>query len=123
MDKGVTATISGFTFTGGLTGAYGGGVSNAGTTTFSLCTISGNSGFAGGGLYNEGTTTLRECTISGNTGTGSGGGLFNLGTANLIGCTVSGNSTSGARAERGVAPLAKATVGLATVAACSTAVR
>ena len=53
VDKGVTASLSGLTITGGVAGnsAVGGGVySDGGTVTLSNCTVSGNSAGGGGGL-------------------------------------------------------------------------
>jgi hypothetical protein len=99
VDKGVTASLSGLTLTGGGSALFGGGLDNSGTVTLTGCTLSGNSaGYDGGGLANFGTATLTDCTISGNTASDFGGGLFNCGTATLTltGCTLSGNSaTSG----------------------------
>ena len=102
IDRGVTASLSGLTITGGSTSGSGGGLYNAGTTTLTGCTIAGNSStssasFAGGGgLYNSNTgdLTLDNCTVSGNSGTSDGGGLFNYGTATLLDCTLSGNSAA-----------------------------
>ena len=51
VDRGVTASISGVTMTGGNAG-IGGGLYNEGTTTLTNCTVSGNSASHGGGLYN-----------------------------------------------------------------------
>jgi hypothetical protein len=132
INSGVTVIISGLTVTNGRTpdganesfpaaatsGGSGGGISNAGTTTLTNSTISGNStgnggngndgagsGGSGGGIDNSGTLTLIGATVSGNsTGSGgeskippgnggSGGGINNSGTLTLIGATVSGNST------------------------------
>ena len=99
VDKGVTASISGLTITGGKTTGSGGGLdNNGGTTTLTDCTVSGNSAInSGGGLYNDGgTTTLTDCTVSGNSAGYLGGGLFDNsnGTTTLTNCTVSGNSAS-----------------------------
>jgi hypothetical protein len=107
IDRGVTASISGLTITGGSTitggGLYhagGGGLYNAGgTVTLTDCTVSGNSGglFDGGGMFNNsGTATLTDCTVSGNSApNGFGGGLANSGgTVTLTDCTVSGNSAT-----------------------------
>jgi hypothetical protein len=96
VDKGVTATISGLTITGG-SGENGGGLYNFGRTTLDQCTITGNHArYTGGGLYNglDGTVTLTNCTISGNSvPSRQGGGLANFyGTATLTNCTISGNS-------------------------------
>ncbi len=102
IDKGVTATLSNFVFTGGSTSGNGGGLYNLGTTTITDCTIDGNnstsssSSNGGGGLYNgsTGNLTLDNCAISANSANSDGGGLFNDGTAFLLNCTVSGNSTA-----------------------------
>ena len=93
VDKGVTASISGLTVTGGGSASSGGGLSNLGTTMLTNCTITGNSAGNGGGLNNHGTATLNSCTISNNTASSSGGGLQTAGgTLTLTNCTVSGNS-------------------------------
>jgi hypothetical protein len=101
VDKGVTASISGLTITGGeLVGSdVGGGILNdGGTVTLTDCTVSGNySGGYGGGLHNDvgGAATLTDCTLSDNSSLSFGGGLSNGGTATLTDCTLSGNFASG----------------------------
>ncbi len=79
VDKGVTASISGLTITGGNAGnGDGGGVLDYGTTTLTNCTISGNSAIkAAACTINAGTANLIDCTVSGNSATrfqGYGGG-------------------------------------------------
>ena len=97
VDKGVTASISGLTITGGKAGSGdGGGVLDYGTITLTNCTISGNSANEGGGVYNKGgTANLMACTLSGNSAK-LGGGVSTAGvkggTTTLTNCTVSGNS-------------------------------
>ena len=74
LDKGVTASITGLTITGGTTGKYsnspGGGLYNdGGTLTVTGSTITGNStyGGLGGGLAAYGgVTSLTDCAITGN---------------------------------------------------------
>ena len=89
-----SADLSGLTITGGY-GVLGGGLSSAGATALSNCTISGNSAvYSGGGLLNaDGTITLTSCTITGNHAARSGGGVYNgfSGTMALINCTISAN--------------------------------
>ncbi len=95
VKRGVTATISGLTITGGSTSGFGGGVEIGATAdlTMTNCTISGNSaGVSGGGLENLGTLSLNDCTISGNSASDYGGGLLTNGAATLTNCTISGNS-------------------------------
>ncbi len=111
---GVTATLSGLTFSAGLDGLNnaavnfdGGGIDNAGTLTVTGCTISGNSlGIGsysgppgnGGGIYNasSGTLTITGSTITDNQcGGGYGGGIYNLGTMTVAGSTVSDNTGVG----------------------------
>ncbi|MCE9563551.1 MAG: IPT/TIG domain-containing protein, partial [Planctomycetes bacterium] len=102
VNAGVTASVSGLTFTKGSIGSGdGGGVSNLGTLSLTNCTISGNSAavtstHGGGGLFNSGTVTLTNCTLNGNTASigGDGGGLLNSGTAALANCTISGNTAA-----------------------------
>ena len=99
VDKGVTASISGLTITGGSTAASGGGLENYGAITLADCTISNSSVTGnyshGGGLQNSGTAVLTDCTISGNSADqqgDKGGGLESIGTVTLTRCTISGNS-------------------------------
>ncbi len=102
VDKGVIASFSGLTITGGNTAGNGGGLYNdGGTVTLTDCTVSGNSstlssvaGGGGGVATASGTTTLYDCTVSGNSAARDGGGLIVLGgTMTLFNCTVVGNSS------------------------------
>ncbi len=94
VNKGVTASISGLTMTGGKVSGNGGALDNLGTVTLTKCTISGSTATSssGGGLFSTGTAYLINCTVSGNSAT-YGGGLFNdKGTMTLTDdCTVSVN--------------------------------
>lgn len=95
IDRGVNASITALTITGGLA-RFGGGVDNAGTLSLNNDTLSGNSATSGGGgVGNLGTLSLSNVTLSGNTAN-LGGGLDNLtsASATLVGVTVSGNSGS-----------------------------
>jgi hypothetical protein len=114
IDRMVKASISGLIISGGSVRgtmrASGGGLFNAGTTTLTNCTISGNSVSlignysyipknGGGGVSNQGTLSLINCTVSNNLayssfyGSAAGGGINNYdGTLSLTNCTVSGNS-------------------------------
>jgi hypothetical protein len=56
------------------------------------CTISNNSGAYVGGLYNAGKAMLTDVAISGNTAGEGGGGLASTGTLAMTVCTVIGNS-------------------------------
>ena len=89
IDKGVTATISGLTLSGGHTTTNGGGIDNLGTMTLTDCTISNDTAITGGGIFNTGTINLNGCTISNISGK-YGGGITNYigGTATVTGCTV-----------------------------------
>src|SRR5262245_41824126 len=76
IDKGVMASISGLTITGGGNTYYGGGLYNEGATTLTNCTVSGNSAFIeGGGLMDGGSffgggaagmLTLTNCIVTDN---------------------------------------------------------
>src|SRR5882724_11058425 len=107
-----TVDISGLSITNGhtangVTGADGGGISNAGTLSLTGIIVSDNqsgngtsgTGGNGGGIFNSGTLTLTDCTVSGNhTGTasggsGAGGGIFSSGTLTINNSTISGNRT------------------------------
>jgi len=96
--KGVTATLSGLTISGGFAASSGGGILNEGSLTVDADTITGNSAQSGGGIYNEsgGTLTVLDTTVSGNTAAGVGGGIANTGTATITNSTIAGNmATSG----------------------------
>jgi hypothetical protein len=94
VDAPVTASISGLTITGGMTGGDGGGLYNLGTATLTNCTVTGNSAGAGGGIFNNSTLAVSNSTLSGNSATGSGGGLDNASgaTATVTGSNVKKNS-------------------------------
>jgi parallel beta-helix repeat protein len=114
VDKGVTASISGLTFTGGNASSPGGGLYNLGNSTLTDCTISGNdSTVDGGGVFNVGTASLTGCSISGNTGR-FGGGLGNVGTIALADCTISQNggvyNGGGIYNKQGTATLTNCTI-------------
>ncbi|MBX7211278.1 MAG: choice-of-anchor D domain-containing protein [Verrucomicrobiaceae bacterium] len=102
-------TLEDSTVSDNVSGGYGGGLSVAGTTVITRCTIRNNTGgtlglslgqgSGGGGISNSGpsTLTVTDSTISGNTalvGGGGGGGLHN-GVGNpttiLTNVTISGN--------------------------------
>jgi hypothetical protein len=77
--KGVTATISGLTFSGANTTGNGGAIANEGELSLVDCTLSGNNAVSGGGLFNSGgSVTLTNCTLSGNTAFDEGGGTASL---------------------------------------------
>ena len=87
----------------------GGGIYNAGTTTLTNCTLTGNSasgGIGGGGGFlttNDGAPA----------GAGEGGGLYNLNIATVTNCTLIGNGATGGRGgSPGYDPLALHTGGM-----------
>ena len=78
----------------------GGGIKNAGKTTLTGCTISGNtSQERGGGIYNDangsspGEMTLNSCTIKENSSMSDGGGIFNDEDLTINGGTISSNKS------------------------------
>ncbi len=79
------------------TGAFGGGIWNAGTLIIDDSTISRNQANRAGAIHNTSTAAilvLRNVTVSGNTAVspGSGtGGIVNQGFANLISTTITNN--------------------------------
>ena len=131
IEKGVTASISGLTISGGSSDLSGGGLDNSGTLTLTGCTISGNTATYGGGLVNYGTATLidstvtgnhaywggglndkqgdsltlTDCTISGNTASSSGGDLYNKGTTKLDNTIVADNTQASKPAVDGTTAL------------------
>ena len=102
VDAGVTATVKGFTITGGT-----------GTTATSEA---GVPALGGGGVFNAGTLTLTDDTITGNhvseTVSGAnqdaaadGGGVFNAdgGTLLVTHCLVTSNSVTATATDSGIA--------------------
>jgi hypothetical protein len=128
IDKGVTATLSGLTITGGngyaegAANLNGGAIENNGTLTLNgvSVTASGiNSMTGAGGIDNTGTLTLTNSTVANNTGGSGGLGGFAGGITNESGATlsmsdvtVSGNEGTGVGGvyNLGTAALAGVTV-------------
>jgi hypothetical protein len=105
-----TVTIAGLTVENGSVTGDGGGIYNAGTLTFSGCTLSGNAALYGGAIFNDSgaALTVSGCTLSGNYVHGStqypinafddgpdGGGIYNRGTATVTNTNLSGNQAYG----------------------------
>jgi hypothetical protein len=96
VEAGVTATVSGVTFTGGEAPANsfygGGGIFNAGTLTVANCVITGNSGEAGAGISNSGNLTVERSVVSDNSAEFSAG-IANspLAILNISGSTITNN--------------------------------
>ena len=108
VDKGVTASISGLTITGGKTASNGGGLYNFGTITLTNCTLSGNQAVGdangnalGGAVYNsaEASLTIDNTSFVNNQTNGTndsfGGAIVNGGTLSINGATFTGNSAVG----------------------------
>jgi hypothetical protein len=98
--SGGSLTVNGCTFTGNDAGTgTGGGISATGNITIQVVnsTFSGNTAnVSGGALYsNAGTVSFTGCTISGNvanqSGSGGGGLCFGNSTVTVTNCTLSGN--------------------------------
>jgi predicted outer membrane repeat protein len=98
VPSGVTASISGLSFTSATSRQNGGAIASDGTLSLSDCSFAGNMSIDGGGVANnfDGTLTATDCTFTGNQTTGEGGGLYTDGTATLTRCTFSGNGGAGA---------------------------
>lgn len=107
VDPNASASISGLTISGGLSD-NGGGLYNAGTTSLTDCTVSGNTVILpfgtsqGGGIYNSGVLSMSNSTIANNTAgvsspyefnVGFGGGIMNRGQVTVTSSTIAGNST------------------------------
>ncbi len=96
INPGVTAKLNLLTITNGydFSGAYAGGIANAGNLTLNNCTVAGNGGADGaGGIYNDGMLTVNACTLTGNwTRLGDGGGIYNDGTLLVNDSTLAGNA-------------------------------
>jgi len=96
VNAGVTATLSGFTVTGGK-GDQGGALQNNGTLTLTGMTFTSNHAtLNGGAIFNTSgnTVTMTGCLIGSNTTAGAGGGVFNQGTLNATDTTFSGNTAA-----------------------------
>ncbi len=94
VEPGVSASLADLTIAGGFTPEKrGGALYNAGDTSLTDCTLTGNSAGTGGALFNadKASLTLSDCTIGSSTAR-NGGGLYNAGAATLVNCTISGNS-------------------------------
>jgi hypothetical protein len=97
-------TLQNLTLTGGTAhfvgpgnAGLGGGVFNAGTTTLTNCSLSGNSSDeAGGGISTTGTLTISGSILSANSAINGGGCIFAAqGKVTISNSTLSGNSTGG----------------------------
>ena len=108
VDKGITASISGLTITGGKTASNGGGLYNFGTITLTNCTLSGNQAVGdangnalGGAVYNsaEASLAIDNTSFVNNQTNGTndsfGGAIVNGGTLSSNGATFTGNSAVG----------------------------
>ena len=107
IGTGVSASISGFTVTGGLASTNGGGIANYGSLFLSRDSIEGNSVSSatyatGGGIDNEGSLSLsnlliynNSVTVSQANGTVAGGGIYNAGTLFTSSSTISNNLVVG----------------------------
>jgi CSLREA domain-containing protein len=106
-------------------GAFGGGISSAGTLTILRSLISGNFAVSsGGGVSTSGTALVTNSTISGNAAnSGGGGGMSNAGSLTLLSSTVTGNTSSqvgaGVANSGGTAVLANTIVGTNSGADCA----
>jgi hypothetical protein len=98
IGSGVTASISGLTFTKGLTSSQGGAIFDSGNLTVSQSVFTSNvASVQGGAIATSGTPatlTVTNSTFSGNTANGNGGALNNgVGsTMTITGTTFLGNS-------------------------------
>ena len=97
--RGVTASLSGLTITGGAAltvgsiNGDGGGIDNSGTLTLTNIALTGDSAINGGGLANEtgGKVTVSNSTFSSDSGT-TGGGIYNVGTMTATNVTIADNT-------------------------------
>ncbi len=103
--SGVTATLSGFEITSGMSSGNAGGVLNAGALTLSGCTIIDNTAVGdGGGIVNDGSMTVNDCLIGGNKAEAAsayGGGIANFGTLQLVASSIGSCEVSGANGDGG----------------------
>ena len=92
ISSGVTATLSGLTFTNGY-GGSGGAIQNSGTLLLSDSTVSSSFASMGGGIYNSGSAALTRIAVLGNIAA-TGGGIYSVGALTLVDCLVSGNQVN-----------------------------
>ncbi len=96
VNSGVTATLSGMTFTNGFSAGDNGSIANFGTLTLTSCSVSGNhANGSTAGIGNFGTLTLNSCGVNGNSANSNNGGIANFGTLTLNNCTLNGNTAGG----------------------------
>lgn len=115
VTDGVSATLAGFTITGGragreLTSEPGGGIANlGGTLTLTGVTVHGNTADWGGGLYMlpDSTTIVTNCTIANNVAQWTGGGIHNDAAQTTIRSTTISNNYAmeGGSALQALAPV------------------
>jgi hypothetical protein len=68
-------------------------IGNNGTLTLTRCTVAQNTGAFGGGLNNAGSASVIDSTIANNAASPTGGGIFNeFGQLTVRGSTISGNT-------------------------------
>ena len=92
-----TTSFSNCTISGNSADGSGGALANdAGTTSFANCAMTGNSAWEGGALYNNdgGTTSFADCAMTGNSAWRGGALYNNAAAADLADCTLSNNSAS-----------------------------
>jgi predicted outer membrane repeat protein len=97
VDRGVTARLSGVTFSGGNT-ATGGAINNYGTLSVSNAVFSGNTANRGAGIANNPGAVLHvsNSTFTGETASYAGGGIDNLkGTVTVSGSRFDLNLANG----------------------------
>jgi hypothetical protein len=95
FNDGGTIAIKQSTLSGNRASANGGGISNVGTLTIMLSTLSGNSATNGGGIYNNNSLTVRQSTLSTNSADTVGGGIASVGgTLTVTQSTFSGNTAA-----------------------------
>ncbi|MEM6648460.1 MAG: choice-of-anchor Q domain-containing protein, partial [Bacteroidota bacterium] len=104
VDAGATVTISGVTFTNGIT--TGSGIVNNGTLTLRACAFHDNGGAQserGGAIRNNETLTVEQCTFSENEANKAGGAIANYKTLSVTNSTFSANAVLSVTAEGGSA--------------------
>ena len=94
VDANAVVSITGLTFSHGVSNGYGGAIFNdGGSLTLLNSTVSNNTAVKSGGIENHsGTLTLVNSTVANNTGTYSVGGIGNLGTVVINSSTIASNN-------------------------------
>lgn len=92
VNSNATVSISGVTFSSGVTSEYGGGIYNKGNLTLDNVIVNNCNAKYGGGICSEGSLTMNDGAVTKNTASNSGGGIHNTGYATLNNVNIEENT-------------------------------